>query len=618
MNDETRKEKQSRAGIDYIVTLDELEKCEINLLLEEIKGVDCPSIERHLTNLKKQKLIKESNALNMLITMAKFCLVPDDKNPFKPEWDLGEERASMPSDFKKKQIDIIAEFTPKVENPGLRARLADVSWFIQKHRDMAEIAVNAYCESVERVKKGEAVFDTWDSSIIGDSSCDDSAWGENAKDLMKRAAKISDVIKWKLEVSKRFKRLMTDLLETADKRKDGWGFYLMGTISFEYENKILPIKQLAEMTEGLAEKLDTRPDLQSYLFCLAEKAYKEIKNEKKVKKCVIAKAECCERKADISRSEMEAEENLENAILLLKRYPHDTEKKRRNLRDRLQKIRDSIIKKEGKIFSVEGDLGWVIEESVNSIRNLPWPDAFYSIIQCDYALPNPDEFRKMAFECAQKTPSQTLFRYGKSDNQGRVMFRADEKDEHLHYLVNFFRGIHRQGIVQGVINPKREIIASEHQFSNNNKMITELLQDKPFIADGHKDIYVRGISHFLCGNNIEAASLLVPQLENSLKHILALEGHDTTEIHDKDDQPEASLHILLNPKKEWRKELEKILPVKYVLEIDFLFNFSGGPSIRKKVAHGMMSDIEFQEANCIYAVWLIIHLAIFFPKQLSK
>lgn len=79
MNEEITEENQNRAGIDYIVTLDELEKCEINSVLEEIKGVDCPSIKRHLTNLKGQKLIKESNALNLLITMTSFCLVPDDK-----------------------------------------------------------------------------------------------------------------------------------------------------------------------------------------------------------------------------------------------------------------------------------------------------------------------------------------------------------------------------------------------------------------------------------------------------------------------------------------------------------------------------------------------------------
>lgn len=529
---------------------------------------------------------------------------------------MGGERASIPSDFKEEQIDVIAEFAPKLENPGLRARLADVSWFIQKHGKMAEIAVKAYCESVEKVKKGEAAFDTWENSIIGDSFCEDSAWGEKAKDMMTRAAKISDIIKWKLEASKRFKVLLIDLLETADKREDGWGFYLMSTISFECENKILPIKQLAEMTVKLADKLDTRPDLQENLFDLANRAYKKIKDKKNEKKCVIALAECLERKAVLAKSEMEAEEHLQDAILLFRRYPHDTEKKRRNLTDRLQKIRENIIKKEAKNFSCTVDLEWMIEESVSSIRNLPWLEAFHSLIQCDKALPNPNEFRKIAFECAQKSLSLILFPYGKSDGQGRVMFRPDEKDEHLNYLVSCFRAIHRQSIVQGAVNPKRKIIASEHEFSN--KMISELLQNKPFIADDHKEIYARAIFHFLCGNNIEAASLLVPQLENSLKRILTSEGRDTTEIYDRDDQPEASLHILLNPKKEWRKSLEKILPTKYILEIDFLFNFAGGPLIRKKIAHGEMSDIEFQDVDCIYAVWLIIHLAIFFPEQLSE
>lgn len=599
MNDENN---QKRPGIDYIVPLDKLEQFDINSVLKESKSVDCRSINWYLDSLKNQRPEKKSDALDILVTLASFCLVHDDKkNPFKPvlQWVGGS--SPSPSDFMEEQIDIIAKFTPVIDNPGLRARLADVSWLIQRKRqDMAEIAIDAYCESVENVRKGEAVFLDGTNLVDNDSFCDDSAWGTSAKYMMARAAQISHVTKWKLEASQRFKTLLIDLLETADEKEDGDGFYLMGTISLEYGKKILPIERIAEIAEKLAEKPDTHPDLQANLFRLAKKAYQKVKNEKKVEECGIAVAECSVKKADFAISKIEEAEHLLTAILSLMCHLRNTKDRRRELTDRLQKIQPNI-RNEMRVLSVEVDLEQVIKKSTASVCGRPWQEAFYSLMQCD-VLPTCDEIHKAAFDCAQKSLLQMLL--------------TRSEDEQLRWLMNYFRIIQRQGVVHGVINPKREVIASEHQISI--KMISNLLQDKPFIADDHKDIYIRAIFYFLQGKNIEAASLLVPQLENSLRHVLASEGHDTTKIYDKDDQTGASLHILLDPKKEWRQLLETIIPPKYILEIDLLFNYDGGPSIRKKIAHGNMPDREFQEGNCIYAVWLIIYLALFFPEQLSE
>jgi hypothetical protein len=45
-------------------------------------------------------------------------------------------------------------------------------------------------------------------------------------------------------------------------------------------------------------------------------------------------------------------------------------------------------------------------------------------------------------------------------------------------------------------------------------------------------------------------------------------------------------------------------------EIDLLFNFPGGPSVRNQVAHGKVPAGGFWDHNFVYATWLIIHLAI--------
>ena len=266
-------------NIDFSDELyDKLEQTNINSLLEDAKSVDSRGIKWHLDKLIEQNLVEKSNTLDLLRGLISFSLAlndPDD--PFKPVF-VGADgtRTLVPSDFKKEQIDVITEFARTIDNPGLRARLADICWFIQKDIDMAEIAIDAYCESVEKVRKSEAVF--LDGSSFGDSFIDDSSLGISAKDIMTRAAQISHATEWKSEASQRFKLLLKNLLEDAEKKEDGHGFHLMGSISLEYENKIPPIERLAEIAERLAKKPDIHPDLQDDLFHLVDDARRKIKD----------------------------------------------------------------------------------------------------------------------------------------------------------------------------------------------------------------------------------------------------------------------------------------------------------------------------------------------------
>jgi len=46
--------------------------------------------------------------------------------------------------------------------------------------------------------------------------------------------------------------------------------------------------------------------------------------------------------------------------------------------------------------------------------------------------------------------------------------------------------------------------------------------------------------------------------------------------------------------------LEKAIPSRYVHEIDLLFNFPEGPSIRNHIAHGKFAAHGFRDPDCIY------------------
>ncbi len=103
---------------------------------------------------------------------------------------------------------------------------------------------------------------------------------------------------------------------------------------------------------------------------------------------------------------------------------------------------------------------------------------------------------------------------------------------------------------------------------------------------------------------------MVPQLENSLRTILSHRGIDTTTTDENGIQTEASLPMLLSPGNPWRAQLEETLPERYTHEIDLLFSFPGGPSLRNQIAHGKVPTGGFWDHDMVYASWLIIHLAV--------
>tara|TARA_R110002167_G_scaffold38054_11_gene118778 strand:- start:1193 stop:2095 length:903 start_codon:yes stop_codon:yes gene_type:complete len=265
-------------------------------------------------------------------------------------------------------------------------------------------------------------------------------------------------------------------------------------------------------------------------------------------------------------------------------------------------------------FSTEINLTEIVEHSVAVVRGHSWPVALLSLVLCDQP-PTPEEIRQTANDHAQEFPLQGIMPMQVHDFQGRVVFRAPgmsgdvaAQEEQLRYLMAFHRGHSRKVTVAGAINPIRRTIASEYLVSDET--VLELLRDSPFIPRGHEYIFARAICHFLAGEDIEAVLLLTPQLENSLRHILALKGHDTTSANADGIQTEASLSILLNTDRPWRNLLEQIIPARYIHEIDLLFNFSGGPSVRNQVAHGKVPAAGFWDHDFVYAAWIIIHLAI--------
>ena len=93
-----------------------------------------------------------------------------------------------------------------------------------------------------------------------------------------------------------------------------------------------------------------------------------------------------------------------------------------------------------------------------------------------------------------------------------------------------------------------------------------LMQASSFVPPHHEHVFAIGAVRFIGGDELEAAHLILPQLENSLRYILSLQGVDTNRINQDGTQEEAMLSRLLE---DFREPLLRLMPASLITKSSF-------------------------------------------------
>jgi len=151
------------------------------------------------------------------------------------------------------------------------------------------------------------------------------------------------------------------------------------------------------------------------------------------------------------------------------------------------------------------------------------------------------------------------------------------------------------------ILPAREAIVSEHPVQAAD--LVPLLVNHPFVPVGRIGIYAKGLLAGLYGNYLEAVHLLVPQIENSLRHILRQQNVVTTSLNKDGIQEEFLLDKLLS-----MPELKSILGENLVFDLRGLLVERFGSNLRNNVAHGLLDEEAFNSVEGCYCWWLTLRI----------
>jgi hypothetical protein len=130
-----------------------------------------------------------------------------------------------------------------------------------------------------------------------------------------------------------------------------------------------------------------------------------------------------------------------------------------------------------------------------------------------------------------------------------------------------------------------------------------IVSNNPFIPGGREDIYARGLYAGLTGDFLIAAHLLIPQLEHSIRSLLAQRGVFTSGLDAQGIQEERNLNTIL-----YLPELQTIFGEDIVFDLQGLLVERSGSNLRNLMSHGLFDYEAFFSSQMSYLWWLTLHL----------
>lgn len=605
MTDAERAEKREIPGVTFAVPLDAFQREAVKSEIAATAVVDSTDIygriREAIAAAKAGGEADSLSALEVLGQISSYHFVPDDRiEPFRPLAIMHGRRSPIPADLPSDQITILAELVPEIGHPAFRARVADVCWLLNKKDAVSGLrAVASYVECVTLVLNGEAKFDFDESNPAS----------VPAAEYLTRATIIARSMGWKRSEFDPLRKIIADVSQLALDADDGWGFIHIGPINLS--NHVWELVQTAQAAEILAAsaKLGGNHPARRSLWELAGRAYLSAKDAENSNRCLVEAAETYAADAEARQDSAAVQVHfLNDAIQALRPIP-GTVDRRRALQDRLSAIQPRIMD-EMSSFSHQTNITELVEAAEADVRGKPLAQAIRKLLMCEDS-PDPDKLRDQVLK-ASHGGLAAIFSTTVSDSQGRTRFIAPGLDlngppdeNQVRFMINQHDRIRRSLVVAGRIHPIRRVLWEEHSVSVDT--LLPLMRASPFVPPRHEYTFAIGAAKFVGGDELEAAHLILPQLENSLRYILSSSGVETNRINQDGTQEEAMLSRLLG---DFREPLLQLMPAALVEEIDLLFNFRGGPAIRHELAHGKMTDGEFWSPDVTYSTWLVLHIVI--------
>lgn len=511
--------------------------------------------------------------------------------PFGPMMTSQQGRTAIPEDFDADQIRFLNDIVRDVTDSDLRARIADVLWVLRRDYKLGEMAVSAYLESARTLEDPEHWVATYDR--IARALQLATMMGRNAQSYPVVVRYVEDVLarcngEDPLFLSERMMSLLQDC-RTGDSAK------------------------YAALSEKLALKAERERDWDRARNYWETKAqwHRIAKEEVEQRDAKVRAAETYVQQAAAHSSGNPpsyslASTFLQKAIEAFRRVG-DSETRIQQLLPRLLEYQKNSVS-ELRHFSYDIDITDTVTKAIESVKDKSVLDAMLALATIVKPL-SVENLRSQAEESRQKYVLQHLFPKFYVNALGRVIARHPIDDEEalradMCSLATQFQSIH----VQALIEPARRQVVSEHNVRISDFAV--ILSNHRLIPAGREMIVARGLFAGLNGDFVVSTHLLVPQLEESVRYLLAQTGVIASSLDDAGVQEEIDLNRTLCSSK-FAKPLGEILGADIVFEMRTLLVERFGANLRNDMAHGLVDHDSFYSPSSLYLWWLALHLYSF-------
>jgi len=587
-----------------VVLLQALQESGADALVAAIRSVDCGDLWNSIAKARDAAIeagnVDRAAAYDALAGASSMILCASEPlRAFAPLLQMTFGSSAGPDAYRGAQAEIFAAFAPTVAHPALRARLADLGWYLAKRPDAGRLAIRGYLDCLQ--------------SLLGMRGGRGGARSAAALDLLRRACVIQRQLGWVQDDTTLLIATARKVREQARRHGDASGFVAAVELALDF--RLASPSALAKASEKFAATSGLhRPDhAQTQVWETAARAYSIAERKGDADRTVAALAECHVRTADrFAKSPMHEAHWLEEAIAVLRRFK-GTNERRAELQARLVRAQGRI----GEIMAPPRGRIDVHNLADLTRKSLAGLDRTASLLLFAEQSRSPDitGLRAAAAESLARTPFAGLFaprifdpKFKLASRLPAIDFGQSPDEGNLRHQILQHEELRRILVAGGQIEPARIQIVLDHQ--PDERVLTRLAALSPRVPHGHASFFGRGFAHFFNADFVEAAHLLVLQLEPLLRHLLVSADVDITRFKPDQTQSSATLSLLLKSDGPYRETLEAMLGEAAVFEIENLFDRAEGPALRHRIAHGLYSPWAYAGHDIRYACWFLYRLCV--------
>jgi hypothetical protein len=520
----------------------------------------------------------------------------DPADTWHPRWQNGDQRWLTPSDIPKDLCLTLNEIMLEIGHPALRGRIADVIWSNDRSKYMAgKEAVKAYSITLELKLK-----------IMEENNNENYSFIFELVNLLQRALSINSSL-GNRTLPSYLSNVFGRFYDLAYKNCLYLAFQRIGELAIGY--KIKSSQQVAQDAEIVVNTGSSKdyPEARKKVWYLAARCYENLKDFSARRRCLEQYTkETLRMSEQVSTCGAKASW-IRRAIIELQ-VAGGFREWIEDLSHQMRVMQQASVS-ELTTISVPSDLSEEFEETQKIFGELNLPDVLFqfAVLTCspsvdflhDYALKNRPSGLASLFPNTlhldpEGKPIKMTSSSLKEDGPDAEWFKDNSLDAMKHI---------RHDVVEAGIKPAR--YAAMLNFPVELRHFDAIVSMSHFIPYGHEHIFSLGFSRFFQGDFVSACYILIAQLENTLRHVLFCNGRDSFKFTEGENQEDRSLSALLDNR---RSDLVAVFGENIVNEIDLLFHYKPGPSLRHKVAHGKLTAGDCYGADCMYACWFIYSL----------